>query len=484
VSVGGSVLRRRLLGVAIGVVLGIVAGVLVNHLRGPVAGAARVTRVLRPTDDTSVDASSPDGHDGRDKRLAVDGTPARIVYLRFDVADLGSPITSATLRLQVQADDNAASPSAGSVAPVADTDWSEDTLTWADRPATGAAVFAGGRAHPGRWVDFDVSTLVRGAGPVAFAIESHHADGAFFWASEAGRDRAPQLVVSTGDPAEGPTIAGGPWPAPVPQDAVRVLAAGDIAGCDWDGDELTAQILDRYPADTPILALGDTVQVEGTEDEFTRCFAPNWGRHLAQIRPTVGNHEYLTDDAGPYWTYFGAATGTAEQGYYSYDVGAWHVVVLNAECWKSDEVGCDPGTPQLDWLTADLAAHPNRCTLAYFHVPLFSSIEGEPRMRPTWEVLDTGGVDLVLNGHKHGYERFAPQDADGRPDPDGMREIVVATGGSPEFYDFGELLPTSEVHATDVHGILQLDLSPTSYRWQFVPAAGTDFTDEGTATCR
>ena len=245
---------------------------------------------------------------------------------------------------------------------------------------------------------------------------------------------------------------------------------------------ITAEILDAHPNGV-VAALGDTVQVAGTAAEFRDCYAPTWGRHKARTRPTIGNHEYLTDLGKAYWDYFGSAAGPAYKGWYSYDLGpSWHVVVLNSDCWRTG--GCEKGKPQEAWLRADLAANARPCTLVYFHKPLFSSIEGEPGMRAIWDTLYEFNADLVLNGHKHGYERFAPQRPDGtRDSARGIREIVVATGGSPEFYPYGAILPTSEVHATQVHGVLDLTLTATGYRFNFLPAADTTFTDSGSGTC-
>jgi hypothetical protein len=226
------------------------------------------------------------------------------------------------------------------------------------------------------------------------------------------------------------------------------------------------------------------VQGSGTAAEFRDCYGPTWGRFKARTRPAVGNHEYLTPGAGPYWDYFGSAAGARGKGWYSYDVGSsWHVVVLNANCWEAG-ASCKAGSEQERWLRADLAAHRRPCTLAYFHQPLFSSIEGLDSVRPLWNALHDAGADLVLNGHKHGYERFAPQRPDGtRDDARGIRQIVVGTGGSPEFLPFGAPLPNSEVRATRVHGVLKLTLSTASYRWDFLPASDTTFTDSGATAC-
>jgi hypothetical protein len=199
----------------------------------------------------------------------------------------------------------------------------------------------------------------------------------------------------------------------------------------------------------------------------------------------VGNHEYMTQGAQGYYAYFGAAAGDPARGYYSYQVGSWHVVVLNSNC---EEVGgCGAGSPQEAWLRADLAANRSECALGYWHHPRFSSgsVHGDNAfMRDLWRTLQELGVDVVLTGHEHNYERFAPQDADGRADPTrGIREFVVGTGGHPTLYPFAPPRPNSEVRETGTYGVLKLTLGSGSYDWQFLPTAGSSFADTGSGAC-
>lgn len=447
------------------VLVGALLASLVPSVVG-VAPAGAATRSLGASADTYADSSTPSTALGRATRLGADASPSRVIYLRFDVGALDSAVTKATLSLHVQANAAGPSRSTGRVQRVASTTWSETATTWSNRPAVGAVVApARGAAAAGAWINFDVTTAVRSGGTLSFAVVQDDPDGVFYDSREGPAAYRPLLAVSTAAVTE-----------------QHVLAAGDIAGCTWDGDELTAEILDAHPNGV-VAALGDTVQVAGTAAEFRDCYAPTWGRHKARTRPTIGNHEYLTDLGKAYWDYFGSAAGPAYKGWYSYDLGpSWHVVVLNSDCWRTG--GCEKGKPQEAWLRADLAANARPCTLVYFHKPLFSSIEGEPGMRAIWDTLYEFNADLVLNGHKHGYERFAPQRPDGtRDSARGIREIVVATGGSPEFYPYGAILPTSEVHATQVHGVLDLTLTATGYRFNFLPAADTTFTDSGSGTC-
>ena len=213
------------------------------------------------------------------------------------------------------------------------------------------------------------------------------------------------------------------------------------------------------------------------------CFAPAWGRHRARIRPAVGNHEYYTADAAPYYRYFGAAAGDPARGYYSYDLGAWHVVALNSNCAAVG--GCGAGSPQDRWLAADLAASRARCTLAYWHHPLFTSGTHGPtaEVRPLYQRLYDADADLVLTGHEHDYERFAPMDAMGNANAArGIREFVVGTGGV-ELRWFPGVAANSEVSDVATHGVLRLVLRATGYAWRFVPVAGEAFTDSGVGAC-
>jgi alkaline phosphatase len=262
-----------------------------------------------------------------------------------------------------------------------------------------------------------------------------------------------------------------------------LLAAGDIADCSDRGHHLTADLLDTLPG--TIATLGDNAYEEGSRRQFRRCYDPYWGRHLDRTRPAVGNHEYGTPDARGYFNYFGSRAGRRGEGWYSYELGEWHVVVLNSNCDEIDG-GCEPGSPQLRWLEDDLAASDARCTLAYWHHPRFSSgtRHGSDRATaPFWDVLYEHGADVVLNGHEHHYERFAPQNPAGERDDDfGIRQFVVGTGGN-DAYGFGQVVPTSERRATDLLGVIRLDLKPSGYQWQFVGADGDDFTDAGGGEC-
>jgi uncharacterized protein YjdB len=256
---------------------------------------------------------------------------------------------------------------------------------------------------------------------------------------------------------------------------VVFVGAGDIASCRSDGDEATARLLDQIPG--TVFTAGDNVYEVGSETEFADCYDPTWGRHKARTRPVPGNHEYETPGAAGYFKYFGAAAGDPETGYYSYDLGAWHILTLNTQFTGRED------SPQAAWVERDLAAHRRKCTLALWHVPLFGRDSASTRMKNIYQILYNAGAEIVINGHEHNYQRFAPQTADGVFDPDrGIREFIIGTGGRSLGRKTG-LDPNTEAFYAEGFGILKLTLRATSYDWEFVPEAGTTFSDKGSASC-
>ncbi len=264
-----------------------------------------------------------------------------------------------------------------------------------------------------------------------------------------------------------------PPPEPPPPASQVFVGAGDIAGCTLRfHDEETADLLDGIEG--TIFALGDNVQGPGTTEDFSGCYEPSWGRHKDRTWPAVGNHEYNVPGAVPHYEYWGDRAGPAGKGYYSYDLGAWHIVVLNSNILFEE---------QNEWLAADLAANPALCTLAYWHHPWFTSsaYRGSEELLRFVEILHEAGADVVLTGHAHGYERFSPQTPQGEPDEDGIRHFVVGTGGAP-FHPFKQIKPNSVVRRL-AYGVLRFELFADRYTWEFVPVAGESFTDEGEGTC-
>jgi len=260
-----------------------------------------------------------------------------------------------------------------------------------------------------------------------------------------------------------------------------VVAAGDIVDCNLPGSEATAKLLDRIPG--TVLPIGDLAYPDGSDENF-KCYDKTWGRHKARTRPAPGNHEYHTPGAAGYFKYFGSAAGTPGHSYYSFDLGSWHIISLDSECAQVG--GCQKGSPEEQWLGDDLRKNSSNCILAFWHIPLFSSGDehgNSPGMKPFWDDLYAAGADIVLNGHDHDYERFAPQNPDGAADSlHGIREFVVGTGGKSQ-RKFRDPLPTTEVRSNTTFGVLRIDLHAQSYDWKFIPVAGGEFTDSGTGTC-
>jgi Calcineurin-like phosphoesterase len=276
--------------------------------------------------------------------------------------------------------------------------------------------------------------------------------------------------------APGPTQ---PIPDPIPIPVVIApteifVGAGDIGWCGSPGVALTGRLLDGIGG--TVFAAGDNAYMSGTAQQYRDCYDPGWGRHKGRTRPTPGNHEYETPGAAPYFDYFGANAGPPGQGYYSFTLGNWHAISLNSNI----DVG--EGSAQGRWLVFDLASNPSKCTIAYWHHPLFSSGQNgdNPAMRAFWRILFSAGVDVVVVGHDHLYERFAPQDPDGRFDPArGIRQFIAGTGGA-NLYNFVTVRANSEKRIS-AFGVLKLTLEVDRYDWEFIPVSGEN--DRGSDTC-
>jgi hypothetical protein len=247
---------------------------------------------------------------------------------------------------------------------------------------------------------------------------------------------------------------------------------GDIGFCDGETDEAVASLASRLPGSIAIL--GDIAYPSGSATDFASCFEPAWGPMRPRLRPVPGNHEYETPEASAYFAWFGAAAGERGQGWYSWDLGAWHLVALNSNC--AFVGGCGVGSPQLAWLQADLAAHPADCLLAYWHAPRYSSGHHGTLTHTDalWTALVGAGMDVALAGHDHSYERMVV---------DCVREFVVGTGGRSLYAFEHEALPTTEVRQDETYGILRLDVGEGNYDWEFLPASEPAFTDVGSGDC-
>jgi hypothetical protein len=414
------------------------------------AAAASAVQAFAPVADGFVSADASRVSHGRARSLRLGVRPPSRAYLRFQVSDLAGAVVSAELRVFV----TRSGPGRLQVRAVARRRWTERSLTYRSAPRLGR-VLATAPAQRG-WASFDVSSFVRGAGTFDLALLSKR--GTVDVASREAR-RKPALRVKT---------------------APLLLAAGDVSSCRSTGDEATGALIEDVPA--TVAALGDLAYPRGTADEFINCYGPSWGPFSSTTRPAVGNHEYATPGAAAYFDYFGAAAGPRGAGYYSYELGSWHVIVLNSNCRF---VPCEAGSLQETWLRSDLATHRTLCTLAYFHHPLFSSTLGTatPGVRPLWQALYEGGADVVLNGHAHNYQRFAPQTPAGAADPArGIREFVVGTGGD-SHHVAGPPIPNQETTNDTTFGVLRLSLLEGRYLWRFLPVSGGVFADAGSSAC-
>ena len=268
-----------------------------------------------------------------------------------------------------------------------------------------------------------------------------------------------------------------------PNSVAVLVGAGDIVECGVGDDERTATVLDGIAG--TVITLGDNVYLSGSAEEYANCYHASWGRHKARTKPSVGNHDYATPGAAGYFGYFGAAAGDPSKGYYSYTAGEWLVIVLNT---ASGSANRSATSPQVQWLRTLLASTTRQCAVAYMHHPQFTSTDGrtsgEWNVIDLWNALYEGGVDLVLAGHDHLYDRFAPMRPDGTLDSQyGIRQITAGMGGGEGLYRFGTIHPNSQRRNNTTFGVLKVTLTGGGYSWQFVPVAGSSFTDTGSGSC-
>ncbi len=461
--------------------------------------------------DAKVLADYPTKNYGTTTDLVADYSPATESYLRFTVSGGTSGVQNAKLRLY--ATNGTVN---GPAVYAADNTWTEAGLTWNTRPARAAtAMDDKGDIPVNTWVEYDVTSLVGGDGTYSVALITPSSDAIVVSSKESSSNR-PELVLtladgstSTEEPTPTPTAtATTDTPTPTPTAAptatetsgdgttTLVMAAGDIAcnatgGSDCKQEATSNLILNANP--DAVLALGD-IQYECSEiADYDTYFGPTWGRFKGKIFPTTGNHEYNTGQsycpAGvntrgeDYFAYFGSAAGDPSRGYYSFDVGSWHLIALNDNC--SQVGGCAVGSPQEIWLRNDLATHSNSCTLAFWHTPRFTSSNAadETRVQPFWQALYDYGAEVVLTGHHHHYERFAPMDANGNQDDvSGVRQFVIGTGGKQGGQSFRTTPKvTSEARVRSI-GVISMTLTSTGYSWQFLTATGA-VADSGSTSC-
>jgi hypothetical protein len=250
-----------------------------------------------------------------------------------------------------------------------------------------------------------------------------------------------------------------------------MVGAGDISTCSNDNDAKTAQLLGSISG--TVFTTGDNVYNSGTSTEYTNCYKPTWGLYKSRTKPVPGNHDYITSGASGYFNYFGVSR------YYAYNLGAWRIYALNSEIDTSST------SAQVQWLKNDLVANPKKCVMAYWHRPRWSSGSAhgsDSKVQPIWSALVNAKAELVVNGHEHNYERFAPMNNTGQAVTKGVREIVAGTGGA-SHYGFGTILSASRARNANTYGVLKLTLRSTGYDWQFVPIAGQSYTDSGSTNC-
>ena len=432
-------------------------------------------------EDTYVNSEEPQDVNGSEAALEIENDPPEVkqALVRFEVPAIpeGETIRAVTLRLFVLEDTDATI-----AIHEVEGEWSQVDASAANAPALGAQVATIVPAvPPGSTVDVDLTGVVTGPGQYDFYLSMTEDDGAEFASIESGSS-PPTLVIEWGTESAGATN-------PVTElsgDSVVVAGAGDIADCAEEGDTATAELLGQVVEahdETIVFTTGDNAYPSGAPEDFADCYEPTWGGNKDRTRPTPGNHEYDTPDATGYFGYFGDAAGSPDEGYYSYEAGDWQVVALNSNC---EEIGgCQEGSPQEEWLREELAGSDAACTMAYWHHPLFSSSGrgGLAEVRPLFRALYEDGAELILTGHDHNYERFAPQDPDGIHDPvSGIREFVVGTGGKGN-PGFDEIAANSEARYGDSFGILKLDLYTDGYEWEFITELGSTFSDVGIEAC-
>lgn len=426
----------------------------------PTASVER-TQALASAADGYVQANLPDRSYGAAPRLTVSSRPLTRAYVRFRLGGTTRPVRRALLRVWAH---NPAR--AGFRVHVAGNGWQERSLTFSRSPRPARPSVASGPLRRG-WKHVDVTRLIPRAGSSVTFVLSTTAQGRLVLASREVGSRGPRLNLTPRPPAGSIVLAG----------------AGDIA---YDGtqDEQTSALLDAIDPDI-VFTLGDNAYERGTAKEFRDWYRPTWGRHRPITRPAAGNHDYRTRNASGYFGYFGARAGDPAKGYYSYEAGAWHVVVLNTNGEGAcATISCNGGSAQERWLRADLAASQKRCTLAYWHHPRYSiGPQGTTSVtRALWEALYKDGVELALAGNDHNYQRWKPMDDDGEVDAArGIRSFVVGTGGKTP--DGLGSHPNVAVAKAGTAGVLKLTLRQGGYDWQFVPVAGRTFTDSGSGTC-
>lgn len=444
----------------LGALLGLLGAALV-----PVAEAASTT--FAAVADAYVDSAQPSRNFGGSPKLLVDSSPSnKRIFLKFDVGTIDGSIAKATLRLYVRDGGSTVT-----VSGVANDAWRERSIIWKNAPAFTRSK-ASATPVEGSWLDVDVSSLISSGGPSSLAITSSSSNGSEY-DSRQGANK-PRLIVETQPtPEPSPTPSPTPSPSPPPDPgsgAVVITAAGDIA-TSGGRQGATASVVKSVNPDYA-LTLGDNAYPDGTLDQFKSYYDPTWGAFKSKTKPSPGNHDYHTTGAAGYFAYFSGVPA-----YYSFNAGGWHIISLNSEIAASE------GSPQNNWLEQDLASSTKRCILAFWHKPLFSAGPhgSNASVRPLWDDLYAARADVILNGHDHNYQRFAPVTPAGATASDGVREFVVGTGGR-DLYSLGAMANLQAGNNTS-WGVLKMVLHNSTYEWRFVSITGQTYSDSGTSAC-
>jgi hypothetical protein len=516
--------RFRLLALA---ALTVAAAVLSVYAAAP-GRSATSPLSLTPTADAYVDSSNATTNFGTATVLQQmsPGTSTKVTYLKFVVSGLPGAPTSATLNLTSEVTGQTAS----KVFAVSDTSWTEQTITWNNRPAPGStSIGSTGALTSGQMTSAVLANnAITGDGTYSFAVTNGATAVRTFDSKEQG-PKAPTLVLNFSTPTSSPpttTTGGTPTTTPPtttpptttpptttpptttpptttpptttspPSSDPVIMLGGDIACAPNDPNfnnlngqpgkchMKVTQGIERTLNPTAVLALGDEQYNSGNSSDFLASYDKTWGAFKQNTFPTVGNHEYGTSNAGGYFGYFGGAAH-GPNGYYSFDIGAWHLVSINTECTRiNSAAGCAAGSPQDTWLQADLAAHNNACTLVFGHRPRWSSNSfASSDIAPLMTDMYNAHVDIYAAGHSHSYERFSAQNPSGGSEPTrGVTQLVVGTGGS-FFTGFGTVVANSQRHQSNIFGVLALTLHPNSWDYRFMADSSTPFTDSGSGTC-
>jgi hypothetical protein len=494
----GDILRNRIAMVLAALLLATAS----LTLGAPAAHAATIT--LSPVADSYVRADQPTANFGTTTSLRVDNDPVSVSYLKFDVQGLTAAPTRATLKVVSPI----SSTTPINAKSVADTTWTETGVTYNNAPPVGASLASDTPSTTNDVLTFDVTSRVTGNGLVSIALDTTSSTSK----SPPSRENPtvayrPQLVIDTGTTAT-PTPTPTPTSTATPAGSTVIALAGDVAcgttEADYNGGNGTVdKCRAMYTADlissmnpSRLFAMGDLQYNSGSLTDFNGSYQNSWGAFKTKTNPVVGNHEYGTSGAGGYFSYFGDAATPRQpgcrkdcDGYYSFNVPVgssnWHIAVINGECTRiNGGVGCAVGSPQYNWLKADLEGNAaTKCTAVLTHKPRWSSSSFyTAEIQPLVDLMDANKVDLLLAGHAHSYERFAPQTASGSASSTGIRQITVGTGGR-DSQGFGTVLPNSVVQKNHIFGVMKLTLNATGYSWSYIADPTTPFSDSGNGNC-